>query len=116
MEGILKRKTAALLVYTREPKPGTIPCGLAYAVHLAVCRDGRSYEPLNQNYGVLFAPADVTPDNHARHEEPEKPLCVPPCGRRLGHRSHPHAGNGRTRPCLPRAGVENERFYDIHGA
>ena len=57
MEGILKRKTAALLVYTREPKPGTIPCGLAYAVHLAVCRDGRSYEPLNQNYGVLFAPA-----------------------------------------------------------
>ena len=77
MEGILKRQTAALLVYTREPKPGTIPCGLAYAVHLAVCRDGRSYEPLNQNYGVLFAPADVTLDNTLDTKSLKNPVCSP---------------------------------------
>ena len=77
MEGILKRKTAALLVYTREPKPGTIPCGLAYAVHLAVCRDGRTYEPLNQNYGVLFAPADVTPDNTLDTKSLKNPCVFP---------------------------------------
>lgn len=63
MEHILNRRTATILAYTRTHKPGMTPCGLAYAVHFAISRDGRVYESLNQNYGILFAPADITENN-----------------------------------------------------
>lgn len=36
MEHILNRRTATILTCTRTHKPGTTPCGLAYAVHFAI--------------------------------------------------------------------------------
>ena len=36
MEHTLNRQTTTILTCTRTHKPGTTPCGLAYAVHFAI--------------------------------------------------------------------------------
>lgn len=54
-----EREKAKLLVYTRQPLEASYPDGLAHSVHLACSRDGRGFEPLHQNYGVLFAEGSI---------------------------------------------------------
>ncbi|MGI6018253.1 MAG: family 43 glycosylhydrolase [Marvinbryantia sp.] len=49
--------------YTREAVPGIYPDGLARSVHFASSRDGVQFEPLNQNYGMLFAKGCIREDN-----------------------------------------------------
>ena len=63
MEGIFKRQDCRLMAYTREEEPGVYPSGLARSVHFAVSCGGKKYEALNNNYGVLFASADVTAES-----------------------------------------------------
>ncbi len=48
-----------ILVYTREPVPNSYSRGLAHSVHLAYSRDGKEFQALNQNYGILFARAVI---------------------------------------------------------
>lgn len=49
--------------YTRDAVPGVYPDGLARSVHFAWSRDGVRFEPLNQNYGILFATGCIREDN-----------------------------------------------------
>lgn len=116
MEHILNRRTATILAYTRTHKPGMTPCGLAYAVHFAISRDGRVYESLNQNYGILFAPADITENNTINTKSLKKTLHLSSYGRRLGHRRHTHTGNRRARPRPPHIGMEDQGFHDLYAA
>lgn len=50
-----------ILIYTRKPKDEYTE-SLANSVHLA-CGFGEAFEPLNQNYGILFAEAVINDDN-----------------------------------------------------
>ncbi len=50
-------------VYTRSPIDNIYPKSLANSVHFAYSRDGREFQPLNQDYGILFALADIREDN-----------------------------------------------------
>lgn len=52
-----------LKVYTRDAVPGVYPDGLARSIHFAYSFDGISFEPLNQNYGILFATGLIREDN-----------------------------------------------------
>lgn len=52
-----------LRAYTRAAVPGVYPDGLARSIHFAVSRDGACYEPLNQNYGILFATGLIRENN-----------------------------------------------------
>lgn len=54
---------SSILVYTRTPIPENYSTYLAYSVHLACCDDGKTYIPLNRNYGILFAQATVDERN-----------------------------------------------------
>lgn len=54
---------AYLLTYTRQPLDGMIyGPRLAYSMHLAVSRDGKAFQALNHNSGVLFAKATENED------------------------------------------------------
>lgn len=53
------KKKARILVYTRETDAAQYPAGLSRSIHLACSRDGKYYEALNNNYGILFAEAVV---------------------------------------------------------
>ena len=48
---------ARIMVYTRETDAAQYPAGLSRSIHLACSRDGKNYEALNNNYGILFAEA-----------------------------------------------------------
>ena len=50
---------ARIMVYTRETDVAQYPAGLSRSIHLACSRDGKNYEALNNNYGILFAEAAV---------------------------------------------------------
>lgn len=50
-------------VYTRQPDKDSYPGGLAYSVHMAYSDDGSVFMPLNKNYGILFAKAQIRGDN-----------------------------------------------------
>ncbi|MCI8798438.1 MAG: family 43 glycosylhydrolase [Lachnospiraceae bacterium] len=60
---VYQREKAKLLVYTREVSPKDYPDGLARSVHLAVSRDGEHWQALHQNYGILFAEAEISPED-----------------------------------------------------
>ena len=54
---------AYLLNYTRQPVNEKIyDPRLAYSMHLAISEDGREYQALNHNSGVLFAKATENED------------------------------------------------------
>ena len=53
---------AEIRVYTREVQPDCYPEGLARSVHIA-CRTEGGWEPLNRNYGILFAEGRVSREN-----------------------------------------------------
>lgn len=48
-----------LLVYTRKPVVDSYSSYLAGSIHLAYGSDSSNYKALNQNYGILFAPAII---------------------------------------------------------
>jgi GH43 family beta-xylosidase len=50
-------------VCTRDAAGKQYPEELAYSVHFAFSRDAKAFEPLNRNYGILFAKAAVRADN-----------------------------------------------------
>lgn len=52
-----------IFTYTRVPEETLYRPALAGSVHLAWSLDGERYEPLNQNYGMLFATGAVTEQN-----------------------------------------------------
>ena len=58
-----EREQVSLAVYTRRAVPGVYPDGLARSVHFAVSRDGKTYEPWNSGYGILFAEGTITEQN-----------------------------------------------------
>ncbi len=61
--GALNEGKGYLKVYTREPEEGSYPYGLALGIHIAYSGDGREFQPLNKNYGILFAEAIILPDD-----------------------------------------------------
>lgn len=63
MEGIYSKEKTRVMVYTRLPQQGSYPDGLAYSIHFAWSRDGKSYYPMNHNYGILFAKGEIGKDN-----------------------------------------------------
>ncbi|MDF2985531.1 MAG: alpha-N-arabinofuranosidase [Eubacterium sp.] len=63
-----------ILCYTREPQDGMIYSEkLAYSMHLAYSEDGRKFEPLNHNSGVLFAKATDNHDKTMKAKSLKKP-------------------------------------------
>ena len=54
---------AEIRVYTREVQPDCYPEGLARSVHIACRTEGGRWEPLNRNYGILFAEGRVSREN-----------------------------------------------------
>ena len=50
-------------VYTRPVDPDAYPAGLANAVHMAFRRPGQEAQPLNRNYGILFPPGTISPED-----------------------------------------------------
>ena len=46
-------------LYTREPTGIKYPEELAYSVHMSI-GDGKQWNPLNKNYGILFPEASIT--------------------------------------------------------
>ena len=63
----------SLLIYTRQAVEEEYSSYLAYSAHLAYSRDGRTYQPLNQNYGVLFARSTIAKDNTINAKGLKKP-------------------------------------------
>ena len=50
-------------VYTKQTDPEFYPAGLANSVHLAYQRPGEDPQPLNRDYGILFAKGTVSPED-----------------------------------------------------
>ena len=50
-------------VYTKPADPETYPAGLAHAVHFAFQRPGEEPQPLNRDYGILFARGSISPED-----------------------------------------------------
>ena len=59
METQRQNAPAFLCAYTRKPRPGRYPAGLAHSLHLAWSLDGRHFTALHQNCGVLFAQGEI---------------------------------------------------------
>lgn len=56
-------QSGTIKVYTREPDAECYPEGLSYSVHMAVAGEDGEFHPLNRNYGILFAQAQIRPDD-----------------------------------------------------
>lgn len=56
-------KKARIMVYTRETMTEEYPDGLARSIHLAYSLDGKNYEAMNGNYGILFAKAVLSEED-----------------------------------------------------
>lgn len=52
-----------LKVYTRAVSGYRYPTSLANSIHFSYSYDGEYYAPLNQNYGILFAKAEISDKN-----------------------------------------------------
>ena len=65
MSEAYKRNQAYLMVYTRaeDAAEESYPDGLARSIHMAYSTDGVNFTPMFSNYGILFAKAEVTPEN-----------------------------------------------------
>lgn len=55
-------KKAYLKVYTRG-RGENYPDGLANSIHIAYSIDGKQFTPFHKNYGILFAKAEILPDD-----------------------------------------------------
>ncbi len=63
--------------YIRRTDKESYPWGLSHGVHLAVSRDGVNFRPLNKNYGILFAKAEIRPNDTLRPKGAEEPRLFP---------------------------------------
>ncbi len=63
MENAQQYKTAFLCAYTRIPRPGRYPAGLAHSLHLAWSLDGQQFTALHQNCGVLYARGEISAED-----------------------------------------------------
>lgn len=52
-----------ILIYTREKEEGDYPNGLANSIHFAYAYKGHDFQPLNHNYGILFAKGEISFSN-----------------------------------------------------
>ncbi len=77
MEGIYRKEKTEILVYTRHPQEGCYPDGLAYSIHFAWSRDGKSFYPMNDNYGMLFAKGEIGADNTIQTKSLKHPFLFP---------------------------------------
>ena len=50
-------------VYTKPADPENYPAGLARAVHFSFQRPGEEKQPLNRDYGILFAKGTISPND-----------------------------------------------------
>ena len=66
-----------VLVYTREAKRDSYPDGLARSIHFARSTDGINFTALNENYGILFAKATLSPENTIRPKCVKDPVIFP---------------------------------------
>ena len=57
------RPDAVIRVYTRPVDPDSYPEGLARSVHFSCDPDGSGFQPLNRNYGILFAEGEISAEN-----------------------------------------------------
>ncbi len=64
-------------VYTKEPDQYCYPAGLSCSVHMAVSPDGREFQPLNKNYGILFAEAVIREDDTICPKGVQDPVIFP---------------------------------------
>lgn len=55
--------TGKICVYTRHAIEGDYTESLANSVHLAYAGEDKEYKALNNNYGIVFAKADINADN-----------------------------------------------------
>ena len=58
-----RNRGAEIRVYTRDVQPGCYPEGLARSVHIACRTESGDWEPLNRNYGILFAEGLISQQN-----------------------------------------------------
>lgn len=65
-----------LKLYTRIPEGEEYPSATAYSVHMAYSCDGVDYEPLNQNYGMLFTEGTIREDNTIEEKGIKYPSAV----------------------------------------
>lgn len=59
----MKRNNGYIKVYTRLVDKDSYPEGLAYSIHMAGSQDRETFLPLNKNYGILFATAEIRQDD-----------------------------------------------------
>lgn len=59
----MKGMTAYVKLYARKAQGVHYPGALAQSVHIAVSMDGKEYEALNRNYGMLYPKAEISEDN-----------------------------------------------------
>ena len=74
---VFENKKEKLFVYTRQPSETSYPAGLARSVHFAVSRNGAQYRPLHNNYGILFAEAQISADNTILPKGVKNPIIFP---------------------------------------
>ena len=65
------------MVYTRQPSETSYPADLSRSVHFAVSRDGRQFQPLHNNYGILFAEAQISADDTILPKGIKDPVVFP---------------------------------------
>lgn len=74
---IYENKKAKLLAYTRQPSEISYPAGLARSIHFAVSRGGGRFQPLHNNYGILFAEAQISADDTILPKGVKDPIVFP---------------------------------------
>lgn len=55
----MKVNQGCFKVYTRQPDKECYPDGLAHSIHMAYKTENGEFHPLNKNYGMLFAKAEI---------------------------------------------------------
>ena len=55
----MKVNQGCFKVYTRQPDMECYPDGLAHSIHIAYKAENGEFHPLNKNYGMLFAKAEI---------------------------------------------------------
>lgn len=70
-------KKQKLLCYTRNPMDEMVYSRkLAYSMHLAISEDGITYNPLNNNLGILYAKATANPDGTLNAKSLKQPYLM----------------------------------------
>lgn len=59
----MAKGNSGIKVYTRQVDKRCYPEGLANSIHFSCSLNGGEFRPFNKNYGILFAEAEIRPDN-----------------------------------------------------